>query len=390
MPEIFVDQALAGRLVEAISQVIPYHINLMDPAGVIIASTDRHRIGSVHMGGKQLMESGASQLIVEFDGQYAGCRQGLNLPICVRGSTLGVVGITGPVQEVVSYGQILRLLLEVMLENNYLSTQSHLDEKARQLFLQRWISREYGDPPEVFRSRVQQLGFFPAGQYTALVLTVAGEGELENAVAVYEQVANQIRRQAPRRDNLVTWMEGRIVWVTTESDGAKTMEQLQDLFRWAQAELGVGLLCGIGESCHSYRQVAQSFWQARRALQVAEPVGGIAAYRDHLLEIAFGEIPPAVQEAVYRHTFGGCFPQEVREICRFLEIYCRNNGSINRMAQELFIHKNTVQYRITKLHEKLGLDLRNLNDLLQLQFAALIAGRLAGEEPQIPLEGGER
>ena len=154
--------------------------------------------------------------------------------------------------------------------------------------------------------------------------------------------------------------------------------------------LVVLVLCGIGESCHSYRQVAQSFWQARRALQVAEPVGGIAAYRDHLLEIAFGEIPPAVQEAVYRHTFGGCFPQEVREICRFLEIYCRNNGSINRMAQELFIHKNTVQYRITKLHEKLGLDLRNLNDLLQLQFAALIAGRLAGEEPQIPLEGGER
>ena len=391
MSEFLMDQTLADRLVDAISQVIPYHINLMDPSGVIIASTDRGRIGSVHMGGKRLMESGAPQLIVEYDGQYAGCRQGLNLPISVNGSVVGVVGLTGKIQEVLSYGRILRLLLEVMLENTYWNTQNQLEEKARQLFLENWISPNYGDSPQVFQNRIRQLGFRPGNQYTPLLVAVQTPRELSDPVKAFERIAEQLQQQTARQDNLITWTERRILWVTTMGNKAWQQAQLEQLMQWAQRELGQHLICGVGCARQDYLQLSQSFQEAKQALGVAKQLGGIVRYEDHVLEIAVGEIPQPVRQAVFAQIFGTCSAKEIADIRSFLEIYCRNNGSINQIAQELFVHKNTVQYRINKIHEKLGLDLRNLNDLLRLRFALLIAGTtaFAGNKQEI-LKGEKR
>ncbi len=66
--------------------------------------------------------------------------------------------------------------------------------------------------------------------------------------------------------------------------------------------------------------------------------------------------------ALYDQRHGG-------GLLRTLETYLRRNYSLNETAQELFLHANTVKYRLQKIEELSGVDLRNSEDLMNLQVA---------------------
>ncbi|WP_223067734.1 PucR family transcriptional regulator [Paenibacillus caui] len=57
------------------------------------------------------------------------------------------------------------------------------------------------------------------------------------------------------------------------------------------------------------------------------------------------------------------------EMMRTLESYFSNCGQINEIARELFIHRNTVFYRLEKISAILNLDLKNTDDMLKLKMA---------------------
>jgi purine catabolism regulator len=61
----------------------------------------------------------------------------------------------------------------------------------------------------------------------------------------------------------------------------------------------------------------------------------------------------------------------ITEMLRTLGSYFEHNGLINDTAKDLYIHRNTVLYRLEKIGELLHLDLKNPNDLLRLKLALL-------------------
>ena len=59
------------------------------------------------------------------------------------------------------------------------------------------------------------------------------------------------------------------------------------------------------------------------------------------------------------------------EMAEFIVEYFEKNGSITAISEELFLHKNTVQYKIKKIKSKTRLDLRRAKDMIELYFAAI-------------------
>jgi DNA-binding PucR family transcriptional regulator len=57
--------------------------------------------------------------------------------------------------------------------------------------------------------------------------------------------------------------------------------------------------------------------------------------------------------------------------------YIEADLNVSSAAAQLFIHPNTAHYRLARIAEKTGLDLRNVSDLMEL----LIAVKLADESP---------
>lgn len=52
-----------------------------------------------------------------------------------------------------------------------------------------------------------------------------------------------------------------------------------------------------------------------------------------------------------------------------INLYSKYNGSITKIADELFLHKNTIQYRLNRIKELTGYDPRAIKDFIVLWLA---------------------
>ncbi|MEG1699380.1 MAG: helix-turn-helix domain-containing protein, partial [Oscillospiraceae bacterium] len=57
----------------------------------------------------------------------------------------------------------------------------------------------------------------------------------------------------------------------------------------------------------------------------------------------------------------GCSNDEIAQWVTILETYYKEEGSITATADKLFIHKNTLQYKLRKLKEQTGYDPRSIH-----------------------------
>lgn len=75
--------------------------------------------------------------------------------------------------------------------------------------------------------------------------------------------------------------------------------------------------------------------------------------------------------AFYLETLGKikCYDvQNQGNLIETLRVYFRNDGNLRRTAEEMFMHKNSIMYRIKKIEEITGLDLHNAEDRFNLQL----------------------
>ena len=56
-----------------------------------------------------------------------------------------------------------------------------------------------------------------------------------------------------------------------------------------------------------------------------------------------------------------------------LENYLNCSCNAKKTAEEMFLHRNTLNYRLKKIREILGCDLENLDTCLELKMAFLIS-----------------
>ncbi|ANS73317.1 hypothetical protein AWM70_00890 [Paenibacillus yonginensis] len=72
-------------------------------------------------------------------------------------------------------------------------------------------------------------------------------------------------------------------------------------------------------------------------------------------------------------------PEAAEEMLTTLRLYLHHNGQTAEAAKDMFVHRNTVAYRLEKIGELLGLDLRNYEHLLKLKLALLFEDFLERE-----------
>ncbi|PYG90314.1 purine catabolism regulator [Ruminiclostridium sufflavum DSM 19573] len=65
-------------------------------------------------------------------------------------------------------------------------------------------------------------------------------------------------------------------------------------------------------------------------------------------------------------------PVTNKELLSTLNTYYECNASIEKTADSLYVHKNTIKYRLERIHEITGLDIKDNNDNFKLHLAVLI------------------
>ena len=60
---------------------------------------------------------------------------------------------------------------------------------------------------------------------------------------------------------------------------------------------------------------------------------------------------------------------EYKKIFYYYEIY---NGSLKKISEKLFMHTNTLQYKLNKFYEKSQLDMRKYSDFSKIKIAFMM------------------
>ena len=144
---MYISRQNARSIVDEMKTAIHRDINIMDENGVILASTNPVRQGQVHQGALRIIRENLPSLVIRRDAPEEGVQQGINLPVTIGGRLEGVIGITGDPDEVSAFGDVIKRMTEILLENLQRQEQQALLERAKSLFGENWL---FSDEPEVF------------------------------------------------------------------------------------------------------------------------------------------------------------------------------------------------------------------------------------------------
>ena len=164
----------AQSIVNEMKASIHRDINIMDEQGIILASTNPARRGTLHQGAARILREGLPSLTIREDDPAAGVQRGINLPITLDGRTVGVIGVTGDPSEVSVFGDIIKRMTEIMVEGVQRQEESDLLDRAKSLFVENWLFADSPDWPEL-ELRGRLLGFDLNSTYRVALLQLEAE-----------------------------------------------------------------------------------------------------------------------------------------------------------------------------------------------------------------------
>lgn len=130
----------------------------------------------------------------------------------------------------------------------------------------------------------------------------------------------------------------------------------------------------------------ERYVQAHRAWNAAASEHEqIMCYENMSLELLMSNISVEIKLEYLKKIFKCDDYDEICDSIAMLKAYFNAQGSIQKAADELYIHKNTLQYRISKLKETTGLDVRKPTESPALYLAYSIAEELLSENYDLPL-----
>ena len=148
----------------------------------------------------------------------------------------------------------------------------------------------------------------------------------------------------------------------------------------AKKEYGMELLIGVGNSKAYLDEVKNSRNEASAAIRAAEASGSngqIFFYRDQGIYTLISHVDDSrILDTYVEERLGRLFRADEfndGNLSETLENYLNCGCNAKKTAEEMFLHRNTLNYRLKKIREILGCDFENLDTCLELKMAFLIS-----------------
>ncbi len=95
-------------------------------------------------------------------------------------------------------------------------------------------------------------------------------------------------------------------------------------------------------------------------------------YNDMDLELILNMIDEKTEKNYLKKIFKNLSEKEIEEYKNIFYYYEIYNGSLKKISEKLFMHTNTLQYKLNKFYEKTQCDIRKYNDFSKLKMAFMI------------------
>ena len=162
-----------------------------------------------------------------------------------------------------------------------------------------------------------------------------------------------------------------VVKELTEKDGAKELEKMAkemlDMLKEDTKDEQIRI--AYGTIISDIKEVSKSYKEAKLALDV----GKIVAFTTLGIGRLIYQLPIPLCKMFIREIFEGKSPDDFdEETLTTINKFFENSLNVSETSRQLYIHRNTLVYRLDKLQKSTGLDLRVFEDAITFKIALMV------------------
>jgi len=195
-------------------------------------------------------------------------------------------------------------------------------------------------------------------------------GDLKKVKAVYGGNSQDFVTAVDEKDIILV---KELLDNETYNDLNKTAEALLNLLKGdAKQEIHIAYGTIVGE----LKEVSRSYKEARMALDVGKiffPEKNIVAYSTLGIGRLIYQLPIPLCKMFIREIFDNKSLDDFdEETLTTINKFFENNLNVSETSRQLYIHRNTLVYRLDKLQKSTGLDLRIFEDAITFKIALMV------------------
>lgn len=163
-----------------------------------------------------------------------------------------------------------------------------------------------------------------------------------------------------------------------ENDGYEEMEETAKiLVDMLNSEAMTKVRVSYGTIVEEIKEVSKSYKEAKMAMDVGKifySEKSIVAYNTLGIGRLIFQLPMSLCEMFMNEVFGEKLPDSLdEETLSTINKFFENSLNVSETSRQLYVHRNTLVYRLEKIQKSTGLDIRNFDDALTFKIALMVS-----------------
>jgi len=346
---------LFQNLIYQIKEIIDCEIGIMDATGLILACSDEKKIGQTNSLSIKVLQSKEQNIVI--DGNTFQ-------KVFVRGKLEFITYINNSGSDSVKYLSLISV--------NAINLKSYYDEKFDKSNFIKNIIMDNVLPGDILL-RAKELHLV----YNAFRTVFLIKTNQTNDMHVHDIVQGLFPNKS--KDFIVMLDDENIVLVKE----LKSNEDYSEVEKTAKAvidtlgtELMVKAFVGVGTIVDNIKDIGRSFKEAQMALligKIFENDKSIINYNNLGIGRLIYQIPTTLCKLFLKEVFkDGSYEALDGETLLTIQKFFENNLNVSETSRQLYVHRNTLVYRLDKIQKITGLDLRKFDDAIIFKVAMLV------------------
>ncbi len=179
------------------------------------------------------------------------------------------------------------------------------------------------------------------------------------------------------RDMALVMDDSSCVVVKFTENGQSSAEFAYFLAQSLYEEIGVKASVGVGSEVKSFAEISTSYHQAATALRMSaifHSKGEVHSYKEYLLVRVLEDVPETRLKEYFNQLQisegNEIFDDE--ELVNTAEEFLENSLNISETSRNLYMHRNTLMYRLDKIERVTGLNIRNFSDAVTFRVITIL------------------
>ncbi|MBT2686598.1 helix-turn-helix domain-containing protein [Bacillus sp. ISL-47] len=401
---------ISQLIVENTSKIIEYPISISDNKGFIIGSSDISRLGSFHPASLEVVKR-KKTISYELDEVKSlhNVLPGVASPIIINHEPIGVLGIVGKPAEVQKYAQLVKSHVELMCHEYLKKEMSALESKTLDNLFRYLLNSQKPEDLEYCVRYAKMLGYHLDSSHSRICFLIEINFEIESSHSLEMEV------QMPDKyswhflqNNISEILQYYLIDNPEDILSPLTLDQfilikaidkeeahelfmkrmdhkIHRLLQYLKTENSCSASISIGSANNGIHGIKDSYQAALKALTAGKKISKsprVFHYNDWniIFELAGNGLNQYVKDTLKEKLHDFINHVNYPTLAQTFMAYCSCNMNMSETARILFLHRNSLVYRMEKINELTKLDISRFDHCMLLYFAIKSSGNSETQE----------